>query len=89
MVFPLSELPEGIEFSFSEEKNNNAAPIPIEKYPISYTEFEKAFNTVYNHLKNGDIELINLTFATEISKVPLKEIYQNALAKYKILYKNE
>jgi len=89
MVFPLSELPEGIEFSFSEEKNNNAAPIPIEKYPISYTEFEKAFNTVYNHLKNGDTELINLTFATEISKVPLKEIYQNALAKYKILYKDE
>ena len=34
MVFPLSELPEGIEISFSEEKNNNAAPIPIEKYPI-------------------------------------------------------
>ena len=89
MVFPLSELPEGIEFSFSEEKNNNAAPIPIEKHPIPYTEFEKAFDTVYNHLKNGDTELINLTFATEISAVSLKEVYHNASAKYKLLYKDE
>lgn len=88
-VFPLSDLPEGVTYSFSEEKNVNVAPIPIEKYPIPYSEFEKAFNSVLSHLKNGDTELVNLTFATEISAVSLQEVYEKASAKYKILYKDD
>ena len=52
-------------------------------------EFEKAFNKVHSHLKNGDTELVNLTFATEISAVSLSEVYQNASAKYKMLYKDD
>ena len=88
-VFPLSELPSDIQFSFSEEKKADATPIPIKKHPVAYPEFEKAFNKVHSHLKNGDTELVNLTFATEISAVSLPEVYRNASAKYKILYKND
>ena len=80
-VFPLSALPDDIKFSFSEEKKANAVPIPIEKHPAAYSEFEKAFNKVHSHLKNGDTELVNLTFATEISPVSLSEVYQNDSAK--------
>ena len=88
-VFPLSQLPDDIAFSFAEEKNTNATPIPIEKYPISYPEFQKAFDKVHSHLKNDDTELVNLTFATEISAVSLPEVYRNASAKYKMLYKDD
>ena len=88
-VFPLSQLPNDIAFSFVEEKKTNATPIPIEKYPIPYPDFQKAFDKVHSHLKNGDTELVNLTFATEISAVSLKEVYHNASAKYKLLYKDE
>ena len=69
-VFPLSQLPNDIAFSFAEEKKTNATPIPIEKYPIPYPDFQKAFDT-------------------EISAVSLKEVYHNASAKYKLLYKDE
>ena len=44
---------------------------------------------MHSHLKNGDTELVNLTFATEISPVSLPEVYQNASAKYKMLYKDD
>ena len=88
-VFPLSELPSDIQFSFSEEKKADATPIPIKKHPVAYPEFEKAFNKVHSHLKNGDTELVNLTFATEISPVSLSEVYRNASAKYKMLYKDD
>ena len=88
-VFPLSALPDDIKFSFSEDRKANATPIPIEKHPIPYQEFEKPFNKVLSHLKNGDTELVNLTFATEISPVSLSEVYQNASAKYKMLYKDD
>ena len=88
-VFPLSELPSDIQFSFSEEKKADATPIAIEKHPVAYPEFEKAFNKVHSHLKNGDTELVNLTFATEISAVSLPEVYENASAKYKMLYKDD
>mgnify|MGYP000847115205 FL=1 len=89
IVLPLSELPDEVKFSFSEDRKANATPIPIEKHPIPYQEFETPFNKVLSHLKNGDTELVNLTFSTEISPVSLSEIYQNASAKYKILYKDK
>ena len=88
-IFPLSELPKDIHFSFSEEKAPICEPITIEKYPIPYKTFEESFEKVFSHLKKGDTELINLTFATEIAPVSLEKIYQNAKAKYKILYKDE
>ena len=88
-VFPLSELPKDIHFSFSEEKAPICEPITIEKYPIPYKTFEESFEKVFSHLKKGDTELINLTFATEIAPISLEKIYQNAKAKYKILYKDE
>lgn len=88
-VFPLSELPQDIHFSFSEEKTPISDPITIEKHPIPYKIFEESFEKVFSHLKKGDTELINLTFATEIAPVSLEKIYQNAKAKYKILYRDE
>ena len=35
------------------------------------------------------MELVNLTFQTEISPVSLKEVYEKAKAKYKIIYNDE
>ena len=88
-VFPLTDLPESVRFSFSEKTAPTEAPITIEKHPVPYEVFEKSFQKVHTHLEKGDTELINLTLATEISPVSLEEVYQKAKAKYKILYKDE
>jgi uncharacterized pabA-like protein HI_1170 len=88
-IFPLSEIPKGIQFSFLETNQTTPEPISIEKYPVAYEKFKKSFDSVFSYLENGEVELVNLTFQTEISPVSLKEVYEKAKAKYKIIYNDE
>jgi para-aminobenzoate synthetase component 1 len=52
--------------------------------------YRKAFSNVQKHLHNGDTYLLNLTFATEITTgATLKDIFESAAAKYKLLFRDE
>ena len=42
--------------------------------PVAYEKFKKSFDSVFSYLENGEVELINLTFQTEISPISLKEV---------------
>ncbi|MEJ5351447.1 MAG: aminodeoxychorismate synthase component I [Melioribacteraceae bacterium] len=60
------------------------------KFPISFEDYKKAFDKVYQEIYSGNTYLINLTFPTKIkTNLTLEEIYFASRAKYKLLYKDE
>lgn len=63
--------------------------IKIDKSPIAFAIYRKAFNEIQKHLNLGNSYLINLTFPTPIeSKASLKEIFLSAKAKYRLFFNN-
>ncbi len=57
--------------------------------PIDKNFFSERFHKVISHLKNGDSYLLNLTFPTPIKiNLTLAEIFREAQAPYKLLYKD-
>jgi para-aminobenzoate synthetase component 1 len=57
--------------------------------PIDKHFFSEKFQRVIRHLKNGDSYLLNLTFPTPIEiNLTLAEIFREAQAPYKLLYKD-
>lgn len=91
---------EGILFSFNGQGNTITNPgrevlktntaIPLIAHPIDYSSYLLSFNKARNALKRGDTYLINITFRTEIETVySLKEIFQESIAPYKLLYKDK
>lgn len=64
--------------------------VSIQKYPLSFENYVKKFNTVQEHIKAGNSYLLNLTAKSKIqSPFCLKEIYHHAKAAFKLRYKNE
>ncbi len=62
----------------------------LEKYPISFSEYEYSFNIVKRHLLRGDSFLANLTKPTPIKiNLSLQEIFQRSRAKYQLYFKDE
>lgn len=62
----------------------------LEKFPISYVEYQRKFNNVVKHLQSGDSFLTNLTFKTEVHlEQSLHDLFFISEAKYKLWYKNE
>jgi para-aminobenzoate synthetase component I len=94
LVFPLSEVPETIQFSIPGTTNHQNINILgnrvyLNKQPIPYEEYLLAFNRVMFHLRQGNSYLVNLTFATPIeTNLSLEEIFQLSEAPYKLLYKD-
>lgn len=90
-VYPIEATQQhGIFFDFSAENStkNTENSITLSPLPIDYQIFKKSFDYVLNELKQGNTFLTNLTFATPIQNVDLQQIYKEARAKYKILYKD-
>ena len=57
----------------------------LEKYPISYERYAKAFEYCLSELKYGNSYLLNLTFPTRIeTNLTLQEIFDFSQAKYKL-----
>ncbi len=53
--------------------------------PLSFEEYDNAFEKVMAHLKRGDTYLLNLTFPTKIrTSLSLEEIYNISQAPYKL-----
>lgn len=83
---------------FFDLKNHNNydyydSKININKFdlkPISKHKYYKAFEKAIKHINLGNSYLLNLTFPTKINtKKSLKDIFNIAKAKYKLLYKDK
>lgn len=93
---PKDAAKEGIYFNFKDQLNNcselSSSPqnIKLSKSPISLNQYTKAFNQVQDYLHKGYSYLVNLTAQSDIeTPSTLQEIFFNAKAKYKILFKND
>ena len=83
---PLDELnKQDIEFSFNDKPNPQNIPHTPTSSPIDFTDYEKKFNQVQQHIRAGNTYLLNLTQPTPIiSPYTLHEIYTMANAPYKL-----
>lgn len=71
----------------SESKNT---PILLNKFPISFVEYQRAFDFVKTNVLLGNSFLTNLTCATNIKlNIGLKEIFERSEARYKVLLSDE
>ena len=62
----------------------------LNKQPVSFTEYSKAFDIVQKHLNRGNSYLVNLTFPTPVQiNESLKSIFHGVKAKYRILYEDQ
>ncbi|MEG8947588.1 aminodeoxychorismate synthase component I [Rosettibacter firmus] len=94
IILPQSDLmKEGILFEINNTKKKKYhlnKKIEFEKYPISFSDYKKIFEKVYDEIYAGNTYLINLTLPTRIkTNLSLHEIYLLSDAKYKLLYKNK
>jgi para-aminobenzoate synthetase component 1 len=90
-IYKLNELPNDIKFELSKNSNfKTLEKISLSKFPVDYSTYKKAFNSIQNHIKEGNSYLLNLTFKTKIdTSLSLDEIYKKAQALFKLKYKNE
>ena len=73
----------------ANQKRTNGR-IDLEKFPISFQEYNQKFATVLKHLDHGDSYLTNLTIRTRISvTAALRELFHRSKAKYKLCFKDE
>lgn len=97
LVFtPEKALTNNILFNFNNNhhnypiENDRQAPLKLEKHPIPFTEYNKAFDLVQKHLNRGNSYLVNLTFPTPIEiNESLKTIFHSVRAKYRLLFQNQ
>jgi len=96
IVLQLDEIQNNISFSINEfSYNSEFSDIPkvnlkLEKKPVDFEIYEKAFSQVLDNLKYGNSYLVNLTQPTKIKiNWSLTEIYMMSSARYKLLYNNE
>ena len=96
LIFPLDELNDDeVRFIFPGHSNVVAqpppSPIPIvlEKYPVSFDTYRKAFDTVIRHICEGNSFLVNLTQPTPIvCNLDLGQIFAHSWAPYRLWYRD-
>lgn len=90
-ILPLKNLPKNVQFELSEKCNSKKdEKIQLEKFPISFEEYKKKFDTLQNNILEGNSYLLNLTAKTKIkTNLTLEEIYAKAKARFKLKYKNQ
>jgi para-aminobenzoate synthetase component I len=76
--------------NFSFGKSLYEKPLYLEKYPISFSEYQYSFEIVHRGLLRGDSFLTNLTKPTPIKiNLSLQEIFQRSSAKYQLYFKDK
>ena len=75
-------------------KGHKSLPISkkstLKKYPISFSQYQVAFNKIQEQIKKGNTYLANLTFSTKIeTNLNLYEIFLNSSAKFKLYFKDQ
>ncbi len=62
----------------------------LQKFPVSFERYKKAFFEVQEEIKKGNTYLLNLTFPTEIvTNNSLKDIFLHSKARFKLFFKNK
>lgn len=97
IVLPLEEVKKenilykvGNKSNFNFEKELLEKPFYLEKYPISFQEYQLSFDIVKRHLLRGNSFLVNLTKPTSIKvNLSLKEIFERSSAQYQLYFKNQ
>ncbi|MBX3043200.1 MAG: aminodeoxychorismate synthase component I [Candidatus Kapabacteria bacterium] len=97
IIIPISEInPEEIIFqteildNFNRNEKQYPKEFTFEKFPISYTQYKKAFDRVMDNILSGNSYLLNLTFPTKVeTTLTLMEILKYSKAKYKLYFKNQ
>ena len=73
--------------AFAAPSNDN---VFFEKFPISFTEYQLAFDKVQRAIRRGDTYLANLTFATKVlTSLSLRDIIERARAPYRFYWKDK
>ncbi len=63
--------------------------LKIQKNPVQFEVYKKAFNNVIKHEKAGNSYLVNLTFKSPVEiNLGLQEIFYKSRSKYKLYFKN-
>ncbi len=89
-IIPLKNLPKDIEFKINPNISQKMDPQTLQKSPISFEKYQEKFNTIQEEIAKGNTYLINLTTQTTVhTDLQLKDIYNFANAKYKLLYKQK
>lgn len=95
ILFPIDRIPGDILISMPDYNNSgNMNPVKrdfrLDRYPVSYEKFMKAFNIVQDNIRQGNSYLLNLTFPTRIeTDLTLEDIFYSSRAKYRLLVKNK
>lgn len=96
IVYPLSELPENILFDIPGFCNCNPSEritdkaVKIKKFPVSFDQYQLAFDFVKSQLLYGNTYLLNLTMPTKMeSNISLDEIFKLSSAKFRLKFRDE
>lgn len=87
----LKDLPSDIKYSINKNPSSKSCETSeIKNYPLSFKEYEKKFNKVFENIKAGNSYLLNLTCKTRVeTSYTLDEIYEKANARFKIKFKDD
>ena len=89
----LSNLPSTIKFELNFKEHQKIKTIQknkLEKFPLSFKEYKKKFDTLQDEIKEGNSYLLNLTAKTKIkTAISLDDIYANTQAKFKLRFQNQ
>ncbi len=80
----------GNKSNFNPEKELLEKSLYLEKYPISFQEYQQSFDLVKHHLMRGNSFLVNLTKPTPINvNLSLREIFERSSAQYQLYFNNQ
>lgn len=87
----LSDLPQSIKYKINSNTSSKIKhKTKLEKFPITFYEYEKKFNLLQEEIKRGNTYLLNLTAKTKIqTEYSLDQIYEKVNAKFKLRFQNE
>lgn len=88
----ISQISSNIKFQLDEKENleKSFKKTKLEKFPLTFKEYEKKFDILQEEIKKGNSYLLNLTAKTKIqTSLSLDEIYENTKSKFKLRFQNE
>jgi para-aminobenzoate synthetase component I len=74
----------------AEDSGVHAKALVLEKFPMTFSEYQQKFDTVRRRLEYGDSYLTNLTIRTKIKvNDTLRDLFYSSKAKYKLWYRDQ
>jgi len=88
-VHKLSNLPSDILYEINNQ-NLDISDITLDTNPISKQKYQKQFNDIKQHIRDGNTYLINLTTTTKLNTPhTIKDLYNKANARFKLYFKDK